>query len=143
MSKSQAKPGADDECEHYVIYVMCDPRTTEVRYVGCTRDLKKRIRTLISEARRSGGMDRHPRNKWLFRVLRAGFLPTVHILDETDDVREAAQMEQDWIRRLVEKGADLRNIPGNGVYSPRPRSGGRPALIPHQVGRRLPIEAAR
>jgi hypothetical protein len=74
-----------------VVYALCDPRTGEVRYVGITNNLSRRLKGHYNEARK------HPRlhlHRWLGSLHRP---PTHFILEECDTREELNDAERFWI----------------------------------------------
>jgi hypothetical protein len=74
----------------HVIYALKCPRTLNVRYIGFTRcGIERRLLWHICEARRGGSF---PRCRWIRKLLAAGTVPIVEILEivtaETWQARE-------------------------------------------------------
>lgn len=66
-----------DEIENVFIYIMIDPTTNYVRYVGKTIDIKKRFRDHI---KRSKHKKTH-KDKWVNSLLERGHKPVIEIID--------------------------------------------------------------
>lgn len=91
-----------------VIYVLKDPVTDEVRYVGKTNDLTSRIRCHKWEKRHL--KKRNHKVRWL-RTLTAD--PTVEVL-ETVSEDNWVERERYWIQHYRDQGARLTNIAEGG-----------------------------
>ena len=99
------------------IYVLIDPRTREIRYVGQTcKSLNQRLAGHICDARDTNRSYRVCR--WIRQVLAAGYRPIIEEVesgfwdDSYTNLRETA-----WIAAVKEFGSDLTNmLDGGGVY---------------------------
>ena len=80
------------------IYALASPRTGEIRYVGQTNNLKKRMRDHKCDGRNAG------KTRWLKRMKRG---PKLIILDEAEDADLA---ERWWIATSLYFGNRLFNI---------------------------------
>lgn len=100
----------------YFIYVLCDPRDTRVRYVGCSMNPAKRVRREVWLcANRSGKTSRWcPNQRWIRELLAAGLQPVMHVVERSESAADASQLEADWMARLREKGASLLNVHRRG-----------------------------
>jgi hypothetical protein len=96
------------------IYGLTDPRTGEVRYIGKSKDLKRRLRHHLFMAR-TGREDTY-KARWIRKLLDQGIKPDIVILVTTD----AEHWEEDE-RRLIAEGSNLTNTSagGEGVNAPR------------------------
>lgn len=86
------------------VYALIDPRTNEVRYIGATNNL---LRRLNEHMRLYGGNTR--KNSWLKELKDAHMLPHMHTLEVLEDERYNQDCEDAWIAAYVEAGADLLN----------------------------------
>lgn len=77
------------------IYGLIDPRTNEVRYVGKTFSIERRVKEHTSE---HSLKYRTRKNNWLKELLRAGFSPEVTILEECGEDWE--DRERYWITQF-------------------------------------------
>jgi hypothetical protein len=100
------------------IYGLYDPETRELRYVGKTNNLAKRLWHHIRDARKG---QRTHKATWTRKLLRNNLKPIISIIQETT--------EEDWqvderacIAQALEEGANLTNLTkgGDGLlgYSP-------------------------
>jgi hypothetical protein len=106
------------------IYVLVDPFTDEVRYVGKSIRPRERLANHCNEQSVTW------RTNWIRTVLAQGKRPLlriVQILDRDEDWRAA---ERDWIAGLKERGARLTNCTsgGDGVSGLPPEIRARMAL---------------
>lgn len=98
------------------IYLLIDPRTGLVRYVGVTAGpLNVRMRKHLHMARR--GEDSH-RSAWIRQLLELGVSPLPWVLELTLDRRR----ECFWIAHYRSAGIDLTNGTdgGDGLTNPSP-----------------------
>jgi hypothetical protein len=93
------------------IYALRDPRTHEIRYVGCTRVLKKRFHQHL----RIGASDRTHRAEWVRELAILNLRPLLEILETTSGDYQAA--ERKWISSCKADGHHLTNAThgGNGT----------------------------
>lgn len=96
------------------IYLLKDPFTMQVIYVGQSINPKQRLRSHITEAKH------HKRkiNKLVLDILEAGSRPVMEILEKCDQ-DNWKEREQYWIKYYFESGNDLGNI-GRGGGDARP-----------------------
>lgn len=93
------------------IYVLKEPDTGEIRYVGKTDDAKKRLRTHIASRTR-----RCHRVCWIQSLVKRGLGPILEIIDEVL-VTEWQAWEAAYIQFFLEEGCDLVNstLGGEGI----------------------------
>lgn len=99
------------------IYVLRDPFTHEILYVGkTTKSLTERLEQhLYCATGRGRKKGKTPRDKWIRRLAKKGVAPTIEILEAvTGDWQER---ERYWIKYHKTYGAKLTNstIGGLGV----------------------------
>lgn len=82
------------------IYVLTDPRTNEVRYVGKANDLLVRLRGHINDARL--GREQNHKSRWIRSLLTTNLSPEIHPIFPTD--------EENWARDEREAIAFYRSI---------------------------------
>lgn len=105
----------------WYIYALVDPRTDEVRYVGWTYTLKKRLRTHIIRRHRQNNHKAH----WIIQLVNQGLEPRMLVLEEgSGDWQEA---ERRWIAHYRATG-NLTNMTDGGD--------GTPGLYPSEETRR-------
>jgi NUMOD3 motif-containing protein len=98
------------------IYVLLDPRTGDVRYVGVTcQGLQVRLWQHLQDAR--NGRQNH-RCTWIRSLLALDLKPAIKLIESTDD----RQRECMWIRYFDGLGDSLTNGTegGEGTQSPTP-----------------------
>lgn len=106
----------DKSTEFVYIYVLWDPRTNEIRYVGKATDPEYRFsKHLVIARSKSKPKQSHLKN-WLQKLNRMGIQPT---LDVVEMVPESRWIEKEcwWIAFLKENGVRLVNgtLGGDGV----------------------------
>jgi hypothetical protein len=94
------------------IYILQDPNTEEVKYVGKTTNIKKRFyqhtnKTVIQQCSR-----RRYLSNWLLKLLNNNQKPIITIIDEIDG--EWIWLEQYWIEQFKQWGCKLTNLTTGG-----------------------------
>lgn len=97
-----------------MIYVLVDPRTDAVRYVGWTVDPNKRLAAHLKETE-TGGQSHKCR--WIGQLIRLGLKPRMEVLEEVAR-GEARSREIITARSLREAGARLTNGSPGGDLEP-------------------------
>lgn len=92
------------ENERCWVYALVDPRTSEVRYVGASQNLRQRTR---EHARGFSGSQTV--GKWTRELRKAGLKPQVYLLQLVVETERRQVAEVRWIRGCVERGARLLN----------------------------------
>jgi predicted GIY-YIG superfamily endonuclease len=93
-------------------YVLRDPRTNEIRYVGRTVNPRNRLRNHIYEAKKN---NRNKRERWIISLLRLNLEPTMQIIYTLHcTLAEAIQTEKTLVKKLTKHGFRLKN--GNDNY---------------------------
>lgn len=91
------------------IYSLCEPDSTEYRYVGRTKNLDKRYKEHLAEAKVSYHCATAYKCLWLKSLLETGLKPALVLLEETNsDI--AHQREAFWIKKLKGEGYNLTNF---------------------------------
>ena len=105
------------------VYALKDPRSQNIRYVGITKDVEKRLKQHLYYAKCG---QRSHKASWIREVLAAGSIPQIEILD-TVDHDEAAFWEIEWIRLLGALGSHLTNQTrgGDGLVDLSPEAKAR------------------
>jgi len=88
------------------IYVLEDPITNEVRYVGHTVDADQRWKGHLSQ--RDHGPKSH-KNIWLKELGSRGLVPRMAIIDPAVPHEVCGEVEQQWIDYFKSRGCDLLN----------------------------------
>jgi len=89
-----------------VIYVLLEPDTNNVRYVGKAVDLYTRIRNHYKPSRL---IDKTHKNNWLNKLLNKGKYVKVNIVEQLDDENLLNEAEKKWIKHYKDLGCDLTN----------------------------------
>lgn len=111
----------------YHIYILIDPRTYQIRYVGQTINIKSRF---IDHTTKQYGKNR--RTCWLNKLRSLNLKPIIQGIEECDETNWADR-EKYWIRHYRELGCDLVNATGGGE--------GNIGWIPSEETRRRMSEA--
>lgn len=93
------------------IYALIDPRMNEVRYIGKTSDLARRLRRHITE------IGPTPRHAWLAELREAERCPCLLSLGQVDP-RRWGDAERHWIALFREAGFPLVNLCSGGNGAP-------------------------
>jgi hypothetical protein len=96
------------------IYVLKDPITNEIRYVGKSINPHDRCRKHISEAKLTGANNH--RVNWIKSLLNDGLKPTMEIIDGIQGDWE--WLEQYWISQFITWGFNLTNGTFGGENPP-------------------------
>lgn len=107
----------------WAVYHLKD-ETGAIRYVGITKQPKRRLGGHLREARAGG---RARRSAWVRSLLTRGVKPTFEIVEWTSDWDEA---ERRWVRQCKADGCDLVNATAGGKdFSPaQAKSGSYPQI---------------
>jgi hypothetical protein len=89
------------------IYVLRDPRTAEIRYVGATKDVEKRMKEHTS-----GRCTARNLSAWLSDLEKDGYLPVMEVVEVIQPML-AGSAEKRWIRHFRKRCA-LVNMAMNG-----------------------------
>lgn len=94
----------------YLFYVLQDPQTNEIGYVGMTTEVPSvRLSKHVSEAMKT---DRHsPKNVWIRELIDKGVKPLINQIEVSGfaTFADAGIREQYWIAKYKEDGHPLRN----------------------------------
>ena len=86
----------------FTIYALVDPRTEEVRYIGCTmQPLEQRAKAHLTDR---GNARKY---QWVQELRQANLEPKVQLLEEAEN--EPAEREQHWIALKQAEGCELLN----------------------------------
>lgn len=114
--------------ERATVYALVDPRSRTIHYVGCTRNLKQRLATHMSEAKRHAeniekycdgdfsGAPWRAKSEWLSGLAKAGLEPLVIRLAEEPEIK-AREIEKDFIA-LMGQHSQLCQTHNAKPYSP-------------------------
>lgn len=93
------------------IYVLLDPRTNEIRYVGKADCPDGRLSRHLKEKGRTH------RHNWLANLRVVGLIPTMRVIEECPKT-EWAEREAFWIAHYRALGCDLVNLCSGGNGAP-------------------------
>ena len=89
------------------IYALKDPRDGQIRYVGKTANVSRRLKGHI----RDGIISR--KRAWLIDLVASGLIPEVEIL-EIANTENFSQREAAWIEKVANEGCNITNV----VFNP-------------------------
>lgn len=92
------------------IYTLKDPISNEIRYVGKTNDVSKRLKEHLRKAKHS----KTHKNNWIIKLNSLGCKPVIEIVDCVS-IDECSFWEQYWIDTIKSWGFNLTNIANGGV----------------------------
>ena len=90
------------------IYILQDPITNEVRYVGKSKNPYRRYLSHLWERPKV----KYHSYYWVQKLLKKGLKPIMTIIDEVDD--NWIYLEQYWIEQFRQWGVNLTNITSGG-----------------------------
>lgn len=93
------------EKEEMFIYLLIDPITEEVRYIGYT--IHPLVR-LTGHKSHPDGTHYSPKQEWISSLKKLGMKPRLIVIDKVP-AQEAPGVEKEWIRYYHNTGADLCN----------------------------------
>jgi len=96
----------------FLIYVMFDPRTGQMRYVGKSCSGLKR--PLSEQPRSVRGFERGHKSNWLNQLASLGLKPGIEVLQEVSDPMNLPKAERRWIAYFREMGCPLTNLTDGG-----------------------------
>ena len=88
------------------IYALIDPRTRQIRYVGQTDDLSKRLQQHIMDKSNT------PKTEWIKGLLAANLRPDIIQLAQIEDEDNAHMIEYRWVYFGRKNGWELTNTVG-------------------------------
>lgn len=124
------------------IYILSDPRTKEIRYVGKAVDATLRLAVHLANSQR----ERNHKANWIKSLAKDGLKPEMEIVEslyETSDAEWQIQ-EKWWISYLRFIGCRLTNLTagGEGCAGLRPSADTREKMSAWQRGRKMgPLSA--
>ena len=87
------------------IYGLKDPRDSQIKYIGKTVDIDRRIK----EHNQIHRNKKSKKNSWITHLIRNGMQPIMEVLEECEESRWI-EREKYWIRYYKELGFDLKNM---------------------------------
>lgn len=121
-------------CKVY-IYVLKDPKTGDIRYVGLTRFPVKRLNNEVNYPH-----TKHLKN-WVNSLKSVGLKPTMEIVEESEE-GAACGVERKWITEMRSRGCRLINYTDGGERGYKCTDEYRAAVSASQKGKkRKPLTA--
>jgi predicted GIY-YIG superfamily endonuclease len=92
------------------IYVLKDPETNEIRYVGQTDNLKRRFNKHISNTINENSEEYNTyKSRWIRKLLEKNIQPIIEIIEEVETLDISNKREKFWIKKLTNEGINLTN----------------------------------
>lgn len=95
--------------KHTYIYILSDPETQEIRYVGKTNNIKSRYKAHLNKRH---NIKSHKRN-WIDSLLKKNLKPILEVIDVVP-INEWIFWEQYWISQIKTWGFNLVNHTNGG-----------------------------
>lgn len=95
------------------IYILCDPRSGEIRYVGKTVNESMRLRCHVYDGK---SRPRNHKGAWIRSLHNLGMRPTMEVIEkiENSDDADWQHVERFWISYLRFLGCRLTNLDSGG-----------------------------
>ena len=94
-----------------VIYILLEPETNEIRYVGKAVDLYSRIRNHYKPSKL---ISKTHKNNWVNKLLNEGKYFDVLVVEEVENENHLNEAEIKWIKYYKDLGCDLTNGTNGG-----------------------------
>ena len=94
------------------IYSLSCPLSDEIRYIGKTNSIERRLRSHIDYAKNKK-VKKRPVSVWILELLKKGLKPNIKVLEETTE-NLSNEKEIFWIAEFKEKKSNLCNITNGG-----------------------------
>ena len=100
------------ENQQWFVYVLKDPRTDSVRYVGWTVDIERRLYIHIWRAENDQDNNTH-KGRWIRLLLKEGLKPIIETIESGygDGWKES---ERRWVKHFRDAGCKLMNLTDGG-----------------------------
>lgn len=97
----------------HLIYILVDPKTNKVRYVGqTTKKLEQRLSSHINKARNTPNRTTH-KNTWIKSLIKEDLKPIIKLIEIVSE-DEWKEKEKYYIKKYKELGEDLLNLSEGG-----------------------------
>lgn len=108
------------------VYGLIDPRNCEIKYIGKTKNIRKRLREHIRDE------ENNKKYAWIKSLKNKNLIPEILVLEETN-IEEVNFWEIFWINQLKVWGFELKNMTdgGDGSYGTIPWNKGKKGLFKH------------
>lgn len=96
-----------------LIYVLIDPNTKEIKYVGATKlVLEERLYLHIKDSK-SNSKRNFKKKEWIKNLLSENLTPEIKEIDSSNDVEELRLKELYWINYYISNGVKILNEVNN------------------------------
>jgi hypothetical protein len=83
------------------IYVLRDPLSNVVRYVGQTQNIKRRLYFHVYECKLKRKYYSAKKDKWIESLVKIGKMPVLEVIQQTRSPIEANKIEQEYINQFA------------------------------------------
>jgi hypothetical protein len=123
----------------WVVYALRDPRSLQVRYVGCARDVAERLKTHVYNSTR----EETRKARWIRELSAEGLRPIPEPLESGSGDDSWGDRERHWIAHFRATGHDILNATDGGPGAPGfiPSDETRAKMSSSHTGRKQSPEA--
>jgi len=98
------------------LYVLKDPFTKKIRYVGATKNPKQRFYQHIKDAKKIKKTKKTKKQKWILSLLEKGLEPLIDIIKKIEEDVNAREEEENLVIKHITTVYNL-HMPGKGSLS--------------------------
>lgn len=92
------------------IYSLADPNTKEIRYIGQTNNINRRLNGHINSSVNINNKQYNTHKcSWIRKLIQNGYNPVITIIEEVVTLGESNKQERFWIKKLTNEGLKLTN----------------------------------
>jgi len=92
------------------IYVLKHPINLEIRYIGQTKDIKRRYNDHINTSKNINNSKYYTHKScWIRKLISDGYKPLLEVIDQCDSLDESNYLERYYIDKLTNEGLNLTN----------------------------------
>lgn len=94
------------------IYVLIDPITLKIRYIGRTKNsLSHRLQGHVSKSK----LKKNHKDCWIYSLVKQGYKPIIKMFKLVNGWEESHKYERSLINRAIKHGFDLVNLDDRGI----------------------------
>lgn len=92
----------------FFVYQLCDPITSNPKYIGVSKNLEARYRKHLNEKSIT------LKNNWIKSLAKKNQKPLMVVIDSADTRDKVNKLERYWIKYHKNKGIELKNMTDGG-----------------------------